>query len=143
MADKWDMVEIGNSLPITVDVTTLTYMELKLLLQLLEPDMVLKTVAERCEIAGCSRWTWYKAMKKPLFVEALNQLTMASIKDHVPALIKAGVKHALAGSYQHWNKLLEMGGVIQPTSLEGGEITIRFADPRAKAIEIAAGPDQD
>lgn len=138
--ESLDLIAAGEKLPITVDINQLTVTELKLLVAMVEPEFVAMNVKDRCEKFGCSRETWYRAVKKPAFQEARNQLVLHTIKEAGAALVQAGLKHALNGSFQHWKELMLINGMIQPQQIssEGGEITIRFADPRAKPIDITA-----
>lgn len=123
----------SHSLPVSCDISLLTRSEVRLLYVLADPDMNAKTIVEKVKKAECSRETYYRAIVKPLFREAQREIARAIIAQNLIELMNIGVKQALKGSFLHWNKLMEMGEMSATTG-EGanGEITIRFADPRAK-----------
>lgn len=129
------VTSVSHSLPVSCDVTNLTNAEIRMLYVLADPETHGMTIADKVKKAKCSRETYYRAIVKPLFKEAQREIARAVITQNLIELMNVGVKHALKGSYQHWNKLMEMGEMIQTTEQgANGEITIRFADPRAKPI---------
>lgn len=125
----------SHSLPISCDISLLTRSEVRLLYVLADSEHNAKTVVEKCQLAKVSRETYYRAVAKPLFREAQREIARAIISQNLIQLMDVGVKQALKGSFLHWNKLMEMGEMISTVDQgANGEITIRFADPRAKTV---------
>lgn len=87
--------------------------EIQIVEQFLDPDMIDKTVREKCEILGIARQTYYEHMKKPAFQVYLGSLIKDMIKVNAGPLVNAAVKAAKAGSFQHFKYLMEMGDLYK------------------------------
>lgn len=132
-----ETLEIPSELPISCD-KRLTKSEIRLLSALAVPQARMLDIVRLCQVAGIGRDTYYRAFKKPWFVEAHNSLALTLIKQHSAPLVNAGIVAAQLGSFHHWKVLMEMSGLYDPKRLVlesdeaggAGSITIRFADPR-------------
>ena len=82
-----------------------------LLEALLNPENRKKTVTKICEIAGCSRRTYYTAFEKPEFVEYYKEKCRDLVKQSVAPIVNTFVKMAKKGSYTHGKVVLEMAGM--------------------------------
>ena len=107
----------------------------KLLEALADPENRNKSITDLCQVAGVSRDTYYKAFKKPEFIERYEILCRDLVKHSLAPIVNACIKEAKDGSYQHIRIVLEMGGLYTPRQLneltgkDGGPITVTFVEP--------------
>lgn len=102
---------------------------------LLSPDSHLLSVTARCEKAGISREWYYRCMKKPSFVDAMNAQLKANVRGYGAELVAIAMQHARKGSFPHLQLLMKMGAIFDEKQMveHSGEvaITVRFVDPDA------------
>jgi hypothetical protein len=79
----------------------------------LNPECINLNIVEKCKMAKVSRDTWYKAMKKPEFINMLNTMTMDLLKGKVADLINATYNFAVTDSKcsQDRKNLLTIAGI--------------------------------
>lgn len=87
--------------------------ELKILEVALNPDFMYKSILEKCEVAGVSNFTWYKAMKNERFIELLNKMSLDLVKSKVADVINATYNFAISNSKCSTDRkmLLTMAGM--------------------------------
>lgn len=101
-----------------------TTAERKLLEVMLNPDNFALSDTKLCQLAGVSRNTFYKSMKKPGFVDYYNELSMNALRGKVGNILQASAVYALSPEgFQDRKMLLTMTGLYadkQETKLSGG-----------------------
>lgn len=118
-----------------------TAKEKALLDVLLDPFHRLASVTRQCELAGCSRETYYATMHKPDFMAHYLWLVNSSLKSKVAQLVNIGFKEAKNGSFQHWKVLMEMTGEYAPNKKVeidqnvSGTVKLSFIDPMTEIDE--------
>jgi len=116
------------------DKYTPTPAEEKLILQLLDPSSIGKSITEVCEAAEVVRDVYYDAKKKPEFVAYFKELSKSLITDQVAPIVNSLIKEAIGGSFQHQKLALEMAGMhtdtqnIDHTSTDGSMTPKGFND---------------
>lgn len=88
-----------------------TPIEQRILEIIFDPEHVSTTITEKCEALGIARNTYYHHMNKPEFQAYYIRLAKDLIKQNTAPLVNAAVKHAKAGSFQHFKFLMEMGDI--------------------------------
>lgn len=73
----------------------LTQADKRVLQVAIDPLSLELNITQRCKKAKVSRDTWYKAFKKPGFVDLVNELALAAIKSNVADLLNATMKYAI------------------------------------------------
>lgn len=101
--------------------------EEKLLLVLLNPEVVGLNVTQKCELAGIDRGVYYTAMKKHGFLELLNVSTMDMLKGEMNDIVKAFAIKAREGSYNHGKLLLEMGNLYTQKNVIEGNMNLNVS----------------
>lgn len=100
-----------------------TTAERKLLEVMLNPDNFALSDTKLCQLAGVSRNTFYKSMKKPGFVDYYNELSMNALRGKVGNILQASAVYALSPEgFQDRKMLLTMTGLYadkQETKLSG------------------------
>lgn len=116
---------IRNDSNTDIDKYKPTPAEEKILEVCLNPNNIGKTVTEKMSIAGVCRETWYKAFRKPGFVNLINETAVDLVKEKVADILAASVEAATKGGvrgYQDRRMLLEMFGLVVKES--DGKIVI-------------------
>ena len=88
-----------------------TLSEEKLLEVLLNPEHRLKSVTDICSIACVDRKIYYRAYKKPEFVEYVMKESRSLVKEAIPAIILASARQAKRGDAAHTKIMLGMAGL--------------------------------
>lgn len=100
-----------------------TTAERKLLEVMLNPDNFALSDTKLCQLAGVSRNTFYKSMKKTGFVDYYNELSMNALRGKVGNILQASAVYALSPEgFQDRKMLLTMTGLYadkQETKLSG------------------------
>lgn len=91
-----------------------TNKEKRLLEVLANPEYKQLNISEICEIAGCDRGIYYKAIKKPGFIKLMQEINFDLIKQEAGDMIKAAITHAKDGNHNYFKTLMEMGGLYTP-----------------------------
>lgn len=114
-----------------------TEQERKLLLALTDPANYTLNISELCSTAGICRDTYYRAMRKPEFVDYYNEAMMEALKANIQNVIKATYNFATTDVKNHQDRrlLLEMAGSYaaktktEVTTPEGlaAALTVTFA----------------
>lgn len=100
------MVDLAN-----VDEYQPTTAEMKLLEVLSDPTHFRKSITDKCELAGISRETYYKSLRKSQFVNLIPATAMELVKARAMDLINASYEAALKGSFADRELLIEMAGM--------------------------------
>jgi hypothetical protein len=87
-----------------------TVAEQRVMEVLLNPDNRLKSVTEICQLANCSRQTYYNYFDKPEFVTYYINKSKALIKKAHAGIINSCIRQALRGDSAHAKLLLTMTG---------------------------------
>ena len=106
-----DLMNLSEVKQTNTDIYIMTAGETKLIQAMLNPENIGISVVDLCKAANTSRDTFYTAMKKPEFVKLYQETSLSMIKHETYSLIKAGIREAKRGSFQHWKVLLEMAGL--------------------------------
>lgn len=95
------------------DIYIPTKAEKRILEVALNPVYAQKNITERCKLAETSRETWYKAMRKPAFIELLNKLTLDLLKGRINDIVNATYNFATSNSKCSTDRkvLLTMAGL--------------------------------
>ena len=115
------------------DIYIMTMGETKLIQAMLNPENIGISVVDLCKAANTSRDTFYTAMKKPEFVKLYQDTSLSMIKHETYSLIKAGIREAKRGSFQHWRVLLEMSGMYSEKQTH--DVNITFEQLLKKALD--------
>jgi hypothetical protein len=108
------------------DIYLLTETEKKLLEVLVNPENFGKSVVDKCQLAGISRDSYYKFIKKKEFITILNETSIDVIKAHVSEILMATLKHSLKDPKCHSDRkmLLQMAGLVDKDETAGGSIIL-------------------
>ncbi len=87
-----------------------TAAELRLLKVLENPEFATSTVTDVCKAAGVSRNAYYDSMKKPEFVDFIQQTALDMVKKDLYPLWQSAISHAKAGNYQYWKAIMDATG---------------------------------
>lgn len=113
--------------------------EKKLLEVLADPNSLGKSITDICTEAGVSRNVYYEAVKKPEFIDYLNDITKDIIKSNVSEIIKAMVKFGTtnAKNSQDRKMLLEMAGMyIQAPQVQNTITTLSAEEIEKQLAEL-------
>jgi hypothetical protein len=124
--------------------TRLTGMEQKILEAKLNPDYRLLNITEFCKLVGCSRPTYYKAFKNPVFMEKYKDDSKELIRQSTGPIINAFIKEAVRGSFNHGKILLEMMGLYEEKTQVDANVRGEMKDTHEYNIryeEIAKDPE--
>ena len=109
--EKYDRVEYG-----TDKVYFPTEREQLLLEALLNPDYADMAMHQKiADVAGVSRSTYVRAMNKPGFIRAYQQLFMNGLQGMVPSVVKAMHKFAVNGAANNSDRMgiLKLAGLVE------------------------------
>lgn len=89
--------------------------ELKILEVCLDPTNSGKSVVNKCKLAGVSRDTWYKVMKRPEFAKVLNEAALETVRSRINDVVAATLKFAVKNSKCSADRkvLLAMAGLYK------------------------------
>lgn len=88
-----------------------TVVEKRLLEVLLNPEHRLKNVSEVCQIAKCSRESYYGSFRKSQFVDLYHTESKALVAKELAPIINASIRQAKRGDSAHTKILLGMAGM--------------------------------
>jgi hypothetical protein len=88
-----------------------TVVEKKLLEILLYPEHRQKNVTEICQLAKCSRQSYYDAFSKPAFATFYHKESRDLVIRSLAQIINASIRQALRGDASHTKMLLTMAGL--------------------------------
>lgn len=124
-----EMIKSGNNATET-DKYVLSDCEKKLLEVLLNPEYWGKTITEKCQIAGITRDTYYRLVKKDQFIEILNGASIDMIKSHVHEILAATLKYSLKDPKCHSDRkmLLQKCGIVDKEGLDNKILVINMGE---------------
>ena len=100
----------------------LTNAEEKLLDVLLDPKNRLLNTTERCNLAGISRQTYYRIMRRPEFIAVYRQQSYDLFAQNIGPVVTAFIKQACQGSFPHGNEILEIMGMRRQSAPERANV---------------------
>lgn len=100
----------------------LTNAEDRLLEVLLDPKNRLSNTTERCKLAGISRTSYYKIMRRPEFIEVYRQQAYDLFAQNIGPVVTAFIKQACQGSFPHGNEILEIMGMRRQSAPERANV---------------------
>jgi hypothetical protein len=106
---------------------------------MLNPESIGTSIVELCKTAGVSRDIYYDAIKKPEFMKLYQETVISVIKNESYPLIKAGLREAKRGSFQHWKVLLEMAGLYtekQIVDVGDNVVTLSREERQSRILEL-------
>lgn len=107
---------------------TLTASEKRLLDAIADPDNINASVTDLCRQIDCDRQLYYRAYRKPHFVEAVKTRALELVKGSIVPIVNAAAKEAKSGSFQHSKLLLEMAGMHTDALNVSGGIRVTMSD---------------
>ena len=107
---------------------SLTASEKRLLDVIADPGNINASVTDLCRQINCDRQLYYRAYRKPHFVEAVKTRALELVKGSIVPIVNAAAKEAKSGSFQHSKLLLEMAGMHTDALNLSGGIKIIMAD---------------
>ncbi len=108
------------------DIEPINDVELRLIRVLADPANHGKTIAEKCKIAGLTRDSYYRYIKRPSFLRKLNDAVLTVLRENSPEILDAAIQVAKRPDYKgHADRkmLLEMLNLYTPKSINA-QVTI-------------------